>query len=111
MRLLAILLSVFLLGSLAGRAQTREHIVLTGGPALRFMEHGKDASHDFYWFNFIDASTIWLKQIKDDGARGRPDHWLVYKPSYVSRSNEMGMDLIAADRPERAGAWREPGVL
>ena len=63
MRLLSIFLSLILLGSLVARAEMREHIVLTGGPALRFMEHGKDASHDFYWFNFVDASTIWLKQV------------------------------------------------
>jgi hypothetical protein len=93
MRLLSLFLSLFLLGSLAVSAQTREHIVLTGGPALRFMEHGKDASHDFYWFNFVDASTIWLKQIKSAAPANDLVTWLVYKPSYVSRSKEMGMDL------------------
>jgi hypothetical protein len=93
MRLLSLFFSIFLLGSLALSAQTREHIVLTGGPALRFMEHGKDASHDFYWFNFVDASTIWLKQIKSTAPAGDLVTWLVYKPSYVSRSREMGMDL------------------
>lgn len=92
MRLL--LLAFLLLGPLAASAQTREHIVLTGGPALRFMEHGKDASHDFYWFNFIDASAIWLKQIKDAAPANDLVSWLVYRPSYVSRSREMGMDLL-----------------
>ena len=95
MRLLSLLLSLILLGSLTLRADTGEHVVLTGGPALRFMEHGKDASHDFYWFNFVDASTIWLKQIKSTAAPGDLVTWLVYRPSYVSRSKELGMDLVA----------------
>jgi hypothetical protein len=94
MRLLSLFLAIFLIGSLTLSAQTGEHVVVTGGPALRFMEHGKDASHDFYWFNFIDASTIWLKQIKSTAPAGDLVTWLVYKPSYVSRSQELGMDLL-----------------
>jgi hypothetical protein len=98
MRLLSLFLGLLLLGPLtapADTAATREHIVLTGGPALRFMEHGKDASHDFYWFNFVDASTIWLKQIKDTAPANDLVTWLVYRPSYISRSKEMGLDLIS----------------
>jgi len=106
MRLLSLLLSLILLGSLTLRADTGEHVVLTGGPALRFMEHGKDASHDFYWFNFVDASTIWLKQIKSTAAPGDLVTWLVYRPSYVSRSSELGMDLI----PQIAQKAKELGV-
>src|ERR1700761_3950449 len=94
MRLLSLLLALILATSLSARAQSREHIVLTGGPALRFMEHNKEASHDFYWFNFIDASTIWLTQIKSTAAANDLITWLVYRPAYVSRSNEMGMNLI-----------------
>ena len=53
-------------------AQTREDIVLTGGPALRFMEHGKgDVSHDVYWFNFVDASVIRLQGTEGRGQAGR----------------------------------------
>jgi hypothetical protein len=95
MRLLAILLSFVLLASLTLRAQTREHVVVTGGPALRFMEHGKEASHDFYWFNFVDASTIWLKQIRETAPANDLVTWLVYRPAYISRGNELGMNLIS----------------
>ncbi len=43
----------------SAQQQQRKDIVLTGGCALRFMEHGKGAvSHDVYWFNFVDASVI-----------------------------------------------------
>ena len=90
--LLAVLFSVT--GLAAARAEG-EHIVLTGGPALRFMEHGKEASHDFYWFNFVDASTIWLQQIKASAPGGDLITWLVYEPAYVSRSKELGLDLVA----------------
>ncbi len=89
-------LACLLLTSLAAAAQTREDIVLTGGPALRFMEHGKgDVSHDVYWFNFVDASTIRLKELRE---HARPDElvtWLIYRPAYAARSQEMGMDLLA----------------
>ena len=95
MRLLTAILSFVCLGSLAVSAQTREDIVLTGGPALRYMEHGKDASHDFYWFNFVDGSTVRLKELKDAAQPGELVTWLVYRPSYESRSKEMGMDLIS----------------
>jgi hypothetical protein len=96
MRPFLALLSLVVLGSLHAPAQSREDIVLTGGPALRFMEHGKgDVSHDVYWFNFVDASVIRLKDLKD---RAKPDElvtWLIYRPAYAARSQEMGLDLLA----------------
>src|SRR5471032_3629799 len=96
MRSFLALLSLLVLGALPASAQSREDIVLTGGPALRFMEHGKgDVSHDVYWFNFADASVIRLKELKD---QAKPDElvtWLIYRPAYAARSQEMGMDLLA----------------
>ena len=96
MRLFPALLSLIVLGTLHASAQSREDIVLTGGPALRFMEHGKgEVSHDVYWFNFVDASVIRLKELKD---QAKPDElvtWLIYRPAYAARSQEMGLDLLA----------------
>src|SRR5260221_11289983 len=96
MPLFLVLLSLILLGTLNAPAQAREDLVLTGGPALRFMEHAKgDVSHDVYWFNFGDASVIRLKELKD---QAKPDElvtWLIYRPAYAARSEEMGMDLLA----------------
>jgi len=96
MRLLSAIALFVLLGLVNAPAQSREDIVLTGGCALRFMEHGKgDVSHDVYWFNFVDASTIRLQELK---AQAKPDElvtWLIYRPAYASRSQEMGMDLLA----------------
>jgi hypothetical protein len=98
MRRLILFLTLSLLGALGASAQSAapscEGIVLTGGPALRFMEHGKAASHDMYWFNFVDASTIWLNNIKEQAKPGELVTWLLYRPGYVSRSHELGMDLI-----------------
>jgi hypothetical protein len=96
MRLLLATLSLLLLGLATAPAQDREDIVLTGGPALRFMEHGKgDVSHDVYWFNFVDASTIRLKELKDQAKPGELVTWLIYRPAYAARSKEMGLDLLA----------------
>ena len=96
MRLLLATVSLLLLGLATASAQDREDIVLTGGPALRFMEHGKgDVSHDVYWFNFVDASTIRLKELKDRAKPGELVTWLIYRPAYAARSREMGLDLLA----------------
>jgi hypothetical protein len=95
MRLLAVLVTFFVLGTLGARAQSAEYVVLTGGPALRFMEHGKAASHDMYWFNFVDASVIRLQQLREVAPPGTLITWLIYRPAYVSRSRELGLDLIA----------------
>ncbi len=96
MRSLLALFILIALGTLTASAQTREDIVLTGGCALRFMEHGKgDVSHDVYWFNFVDASVIRLKELKDEAKPDTLVTWLVYRPSYAARSQEMGLDLIA----------------
>ena len=94
MRLVLALVSFLAFGTLTAPAQSGEYIVLTGGPALRFMEHGKAASHDVYWFNFVDASVIRLQQLK---AAAPPDilvTWLIYRPGYASRSRELGLDLL-----------------
>jgi hypothetical protein len=95
MRLVLALVSLLAFGSLTASAQSAEYIVLTGGPALRFMEHGKAASHDMYWFNFVDASVIRLKQLKAVAPPQVTVTWLVYRPGYASRSRELGMDLLA----------------
>ena len=96
MRFFLTLVAVALLGTPLATAQTREEIVLTGGPALRFMEHGKGAvSHDVYWFNFVDASVIRLSELRAQAKPGDLITWLIYRPGYAARSEEMGVDLLA----------------
>jgi hypothetical protein len=106
MRFVIALVSLLAFGTLAASAEQGEYIVLTGGPALRFMEHGKAASHDMYWFNFIDASVIRLKQLKAVAPADVTITWMVYRPSYVSRSRELGMDLL----PQIAAKAQQIGV-
>jgi hypothetical protein len=99
MRLLLALVLLSIPGLLAAAEVNREEIVLTGGPALRFMEHGKGAvSHDVYWFNFVDASVIRLGELKGQVQPGELITWLVYRPAYASRSEEMGLNLLAQIR-------------
>jgi hypothetical protein len=96
MRTFLALLVLTLLGTFQAFAQDREDIVLTGGCALRFMEHGKgDVSHDVYWFNFVDASVIRLKELRDQAKPDTLVTWLIYRPAYAARSQEMGLDLIS----------------
>src|SRR5580698_8042209 len=107
MRFFFALVSLVVLSATAALAQQREDIVLTGGCALRFMEHGKGAvSHDVYWFNFVDASVIRLNELKAQAKPGDLITWLVYRPAYAARGNEMGMDLLAQieEKAKQAGA-------
>lgn len=101
-RLLApTLLSVLLLMSgafpLSGQEPAQqEWIVISGGPALRFFEHGKADSHDKYWGNFIRAAVARLEQLQLQ-AEGKPGiviTWLVYRPAYASRSREERLDIL-----------------
>src|ERR1700743_1356185 len=71
------------------------------------MEHGKgEVPPDVFWFNFVDASVIRLKELHD---QNKPDTiltWLIYRPAYAARSQEMGMDLLKQlqDKANSVGA-------
>ena len=108
MRFVIALATLLAFGTLTASADSSggEYIVLTGGPALRFMEHGKAASHDMYWFNFIDASVIRLKQLKAVAPPNVVITWLVYRPAYAARSTELGMNLLPQieEKARQAGA-------
>ena len=91
--ILFLLVSILL--SLTSFAQTgRELIVLSGGPALRFFEKGKEHSHDKYYFNFIDASALKIDELKKNARPGDQISWLVYRPAYQIRGFEMNADLL-----------------
>ncbi len=75
----------------------QEWIVISGGPALRFFEHGKADSHDKYWGNFIRAAVARLEQLELQ-AQGKPGitlTWLVYRPAYASRGREEKLDILS----------------
>ncbi|WP_202214721.1 hypothetical protein [Methylacidimicrobium sp. AP8] len=75
----------------------QEWIVISGGPALRFFEHGKSDSHDKYWGNFIRAAVARLEQLRLQSERkpGIILTWLVYRPAYVSRGREEKLDILS----------------
>jgi hypothetical protein len=76
-------------------AQPKESIVVSGGPAIRFFEHGKKSSHDVFWGNFIVSATFRLKELEQQKAPGDLVTWLVYRPGYERRSMELDADLLS----------------
>lgn len=89
MRLLRALLCTGLLGVLPGGA---EHVVISGGPALRRWENlrvPKDR-HDAWWANFIRSATLRMDQIRADRGPDAPLVWMVYRPGYQARGREDG---------------------
>jgi hypothetical protein len=77
------------------RGETHEYILISGGPALRYFEHGKEASHDKFWGNFIEAAVLRANQVKTVVQPGDRVTWLVYRPGYRERGVEMETDLLA----------------
>lgn len=67
-----------------------DHVIITGGPALRSWENlrTKNDQHDRWWANFIRASTLRISEIRTTQHSTAPIIWMVYQPSYVSRSGE-----------------------
>lgn len=77
-------------------------VILAGGVALRSWENFRGPSaHDNWWANFIRASTVQiaLTQAKKPGER---IVWIVYRPSYITRSKENKTDFIPKIRETAA---------
>ncbi|PTY05050.1 hypothetical protein DB346_02245 [Verrucomicrobia bacterium LW23] len=73
-------------------SQAGEYLVLSGGPALRLYEADKRATHDKYWFNFIDSAQLRIHQLKPKLAAGDEITWVVFRPGYADRATEMKND-------------------
>jgi hypothetical protein len=90
----AVFLFLTFIGARAAEPQ-KEYIVLTGGPALMEWEKFKAAPHDRWWGNFVRASRVRIEQIRKQYGPEALITWLVYKPSYVRRSQRQdNTDLI-----------------
>lgn len=79
------------LGSLLLAASSRaEHVILTGGPALRHWENLRVAEdrHDHWWANFIRASTLRIEEIHRVYGADAKIVWFVYQPGYQTRGLE-----------------------
>lgn len=91
MRLLLILCGLGLLGL---PLQAHDVVLISGGPALRSFEKFKKASHDKYWGNFIDSALTRAEELKKDLKPGDEIVWLVFSPSYTSRTAEDQSDYL-----------------
>ncbi len=86
MRLL--LLAFLALVSLA----SAEHVIVTGGPALRKWENLRVPrdQHDRWWANFVRASTLRMVEIRQAYGESAPIVWIVHRPGYQDRGREDG---------------------
>lgn len=69
-----------------------DHVVVTGGPAMRKWENFRvtEDQHDRWWANFIRASTLRMAEIRKAYGSGAPLVWMVYQPGYQNRAREDG---------------------
>lgn len=67
-----------------------DHLILTGGPALRQWENLRVPrdQHDRWWANFVRASTLRIDEIRKAYGSNDPIVWLVYRPGYQERGQE-----------------------
>ena len=86
---LRILLLASLLLVVPGRA---DHVIVTGGPALRKWENNRVPAdqHDRWWANFVRASTLRMAEIRRAYGPNAPLVWFVYQPGYRTRGGEDG---------------------
>jgi hypothetical protein len=69
-----------------------DHVIVTGGPALRKWENlrvEKD-QHDRFWGNFVRASTLRMVEIRKAYGSDAPLVWMVFRPGYETRGREDG---------------------
>ena len=92
--LCALILSILAVGSPA-LAVEKEYIILTGGVSLYAWEKFKGPqAHDHWWANFVRASRIRFEELRNQFGPDARITWLVYKESYLKRSQQEGRDLI-----------------
>lgn len=93
--LLALVLTLLCLPTVNAIAVEREHIFVSGGPALYEWEKFKPVIHDRWWGNFIRPARVRMQALREElGPEGRIT-WLVYRRGYERRSARMNEpDLI-----------------
>ena len=69
-----------------------DHVIVTGGPAMRKWENFRvaDDQHDRWWANFVRASTLRMAEVRKAYGSDAPLVWMVYQPSYLNRAREDG---------------------
>lgn len=84
--------SLILILALVTSSLASEHVILTGGTALRKWENYRvpNDRHDKWWANFIRASTMQMDILKAQEGGTPSITWYVYKKAYVLRGSEDG---------------------
>jgi hypothetical protein len=69
-----------------------EHVIVTGGTALRKWENYRvsEDQHDRWWANFVRASTLRMAELRQAYGANAPIVWMVYQPGYQARGREDG---------------------
>jgi len=70
-----------------------EYVLLSGGPSLMLWEKWKNPPHDIWWQNFIRAAEIRIMELRSQGVPGSQITWMVYQPSYETRSRQDGQNF------------------
>jgi hypothetical protein len=81
-----VLLALFALISLA----SAEHVIVTGGPAMRNWENLRVSQdqHDRFWGNFVRASTLRMAEVRTAYGKDASIVWIVYRAGYQERGKE-----------------------
>ncbi|MBM3863558.1 MAG: hypothetical protein FJ385_06345 [Verrucomicrobia bacterium] len=80
----------------ASASALADHVIVTGGPALRKWEdlRVQEDRHDRWWANFVRASTLRMAELRTAGGPSAPIVWFVFKPGYVTRGREDGKPYV-----------------
>lgn len=101
-RIILILLALITTGS------AYEHVILTGGPALRQWENYRVPSdrHDRWWANFVRASTMQMDMLRAEFGAKESITWFVYRRGYDLRGREDGKPYTTwiAEQATKRGA-------
>lgn len=89
-RALTACLASLWLAAAACAATQPEHVILTGGPAVRKWEDLRvpQDRHDRWWANFVRASTMRMDEIRTAYGPTAKIVWIVYRPAYQRRGRE-----------------------
>lgn len=82
--------ALLLLSLLAVSPCHADHVIVTGGPALRKWENFRvpQDQHDRWWANFVRASTLRMAEIRKAYGPNAPLVWFVFQPGYQTRGRE-----------------------
>ncbi len=79
----------------AANAPNGEWVIAVGGVSMQQWEQYKSQPHDHWWANFVHAARIRTEQLRAERGSDALITWLVYKPAYLDRSKQDGVDLIS----------------